>query len=140
MAVNILYIMAEALGTVASAIQLASNVKDIWKFFHAIKAAPKEIVELRRGLRELECLLASVESTVQFASSLSTNNELDQTLNIIRSEIQGFAANTPMNDKTKSLKERIKWVLLNKAIAKEMAGRIENSKLSLAIVLQNMTR
>lgn len=133
--------MAEVLGTVAATVQLAGTVKDIWEFYHHIKDAPKEIFQLKKSLEDLNSLLDVVTATFKASTAASLYApQLDRTLDTIRLKIGKLSEATLLTEKSKSLKERLKWVLSHKSLAKEMTGHVESSKLSLSLVLQSMTQ
>lgn len=134
--------MAEAVGTAAAVLQLAGTINDIWQFYQKFENAPKEIRGLRDNLKALTDILRQIEvafpttSTTISTLDPSLKTLLDKTLKDMRKEMADFSAKMPLNDKSKGLKERMRWVLKNKAIAEDIGTKIESHKVTLTIVLQ----
>jgi hypothetical protein len=134
--------MAEAVGTTAAVLQLASTINDIWQFYQNIKDAPKEICALRDSLATLKDMLGQIEvafcptNAIAPALDSTLKDVLDKTLKSIRSEMTEFSVKMPLDDKSKGLKERVKWVMRNKKMAEDITCKIQSHKSTLSLILQ----
>lgn len=135
--------MAEALGTVASVLQLASAVKEICKFYQAVRNAPIEIIRLRKSLDDLEKLLLLIDSAFP-KSSTAYPPELESTLRAINRDINELSTTKSLSDKQKAKRDRIvdrlRWVVGDKNDAINLTRSVEQHKTSLVIILQIITR
>ncbi|KAJ7132644.1 ankyrin repeat-containing domain protein [Mycena filopes] len=121
--------MAEALGTIASILQLVDVAVKAGEYIQDFRHAPQEQKKLLSEIGELRPLLVELQSRISVNESSNVLSQMRAPLAAFKLTMEAFTETLQPEDKTMAkISKRLAWMMWNKKEANEYLAKFEQFK------------